>query len=87
VAGGGIRQPLLGVYRSDELRAAVSAVNGTGTRGDGRGASMRAVLERMPLLEVEMPDAWCRDIDTPADAADFGVALPLPAPVGSDADG
>jgi molybdopterin-guanine dinucleotide biosynthesis protein A len=87
VAGGGIRQPLLAVYRSDELRAAVSAVNGTGTRSDGRGASMRAVLERMPLLEVAMPDAWCRDIDTPADAADFGVALPLPAPVGSESDG
>ena len=84
VAGGGIRQPMLAVYRSDRLRAAVSAVNGTGLRGDGRGASMRAVLERMQLLEIEMPDAWCRDIDTPADAADFGIALP---PVGSDDHG
>jgi hypothetical protein len=65
----------------------VSGVNGTGTRSDGRGSSMRAVLERMSLVEVAMPDAWCRDIDTPADAADFGVALPLPVPVGSDADG
>jgi molybdopterin-guanine dinucleotide biosynthesis protein A len=76
VAGGGIRQPLLGVYRSDRLRAAVSAVVGGEPRTDGRGASMRAVLERMALHEVEMPDEWCRDIDTPADAAEFGVMLP-----------
>jgi molybdopterin-guanine dinucleotide biosynthesis protein A len=76
VSGGGIRQPLLGVYRSDRLRAAVSAVVGAESRSDGRGGSMRAVLERMPLQEVEMPEAWCRDIDTPADAADFGVTLP-----------
>ena len=76
VAGGGIRQPLLGVYRSDWLRAAVTAVAGADTRSDVRGASMRAVLERMPLHEVEMPDEWCRDIDTPADAAEFGVMLP-----------
>lgn len=76
VDGGGIRQPLLAVYRSDRLRDAVAAVVESAARSDGRGASMRAVLERMPLHEAEMPDEWCRDLDTPADAAHFGVILP-----------
>lgn len=76
VAGGGIRQPMLAVYRSDRLRAAVAAAVASAARSDGRGASMREVLERMPLLEAEMPEEWCRDLDTPADAAHFGVTLP-----------
>ncbi|MDQ0892641.1 molybdenum cofactor guanylyltransferase [Agromyces ramosus] len=88
VAGGGIRQPLLAVYRSDRLRAAVAAVVESAARRDGRGASMRAVLERMPLLEAVMPEEWCRDLDTPDDAAHFGVTLPAHAtPDGSTDDG
>ena len=75
-----VRQPLLGIYPTEALRLAVIRAHDAGPRADGSGASMRAVLEGMPLHRVVVPDEWCRDVDTPADAAHFGISLPDPAP-------
>ena len=72
----GARQPLLAAYRTGALRAAVDAV--ASGRTTGRGPSMRAVLDRLSLLELPQPAAWCADVDTPDDAARYGIRLPDP---------
>lgn len=71
----GVRQPLLAIYRTAALHSAVAAV-GTVGRATGRGPSMHAVLQRLELRELALPAAWCADVDTPADAARHGIALP-----------
>ncbi|AWB95774.1 molybdopterin-guanine dinucleotide biosynthesis protein [Agromyces badenianii] len=81
----GHRQPLLAVYRTPALAAAVADVLGTtggapsgsGSRmGRGKGASMRAVLDRLEVRGVALRDSWCADVDTAADAARHGIAVP-----------
>lgn len=70
----GRRQPLLAAYRTDALRAAVDGV--ASGHAAGRGPSMRAVLDRLSLLELPQPAAWCADVDTPGDAERHGIRLP-----------
>jgi molybdopterin-guanine dinucleotide biosynthesis protein A len=71
----GVRQPLLAIYRTAALQSAVAA-DGTVVRARGRGPSMHAVLQRLELRELALPAGWCADVDTPADAARHGIALP-----------
>lgn len=73
-----VRQPMLAVYRTTALTAAVSAVVSAVGLGDadGRGPSMRAVIERLELRALPLPASWCADVDTPADAARHGILLP-----------
>lgn len=59
----GRRQPLLALYRSAALRAAVRAL------GDPDGAAVRRLTADLQLVEVPLPDALCADVDEPADAA------------------
>lgn len=59
----GRRQPLLALYRSAALRAAVRAL------GDPDGAAVRRLTADLRLVEVPLPDALCADVDEPADAA------------------
>lgn len=58
----GRRQPLLALYRSDALRAAVRAL------GDPTGAAVRRLTADLRLVEVPLPTALCADVDEPADA-------------------
>jgi len=71
----GVRQPLIAIYRTAALHSAVATV-GTVVRARGRGPSMHAVLQRLELRELALPAGWCADVDTPADAARHGIALP-----------
>jgi len=59
----GRRQPLLALYRSDALRAAVRVL------GDPDGAAVRSLTADLRLVEVPLPAAHCADVDEPADAA------------------
>lgn len=71
VDASGRRQPLLGRYRTEALRAAVSSL------GDGvRGAAIGRLLEGLRLRLVESPEGLADDVDTPADAARLGIATP-----------
>lgn len=74
----GVRQPMLAVYRTAALTAAVSAVVSAAEPGDadGRGPSMRAVIGRLELSALSLPARWCADVDTPADAARHGILVP-----------
>ncbi|WIB27884.1 NTP transferase domain-containing protein [Curtobacterium sp. MCSS17_015] len=70
---GGRRQPLLAVYRTAALAAAVAALDGTG-HGPA-GASMRELLAGLRLVDVPLSDALTADIDTPTQRdAVLGVA-------------
>lgn len=59
----GHRQPLLAVYRADALIAACRAV------GDPAGASMRALLASLDLIETPVDPRDARDVDTVDDLA------------------
>ena len=65
----GRRQYLLGVYRTSSLRSAVTAA------GDLEDAAVRSVFGALVLREVVIPDEYCADVDTPADAAANGIEL------------
>ena len=69
----GRRQPLLGLYRSGPLAAAVR-----GRGSDIQNLSVHALLSPLDLGEIRVPEGSTEDIDTWADAASFGVA---PSPV------
>ncbi|QCR44398.1 hypothetical protein C1N91_13605 [Curtobacterium sp. SGAir0471] len=58
----GRRQPLLALYRSDALRAAVREL------GDPTGAAVRRLTAGLRLVEVPLPADLCADVDEPADA-------------------
>ncbi|SIN71913.1 molybdenum cofactor guanylyltransferase [Agromyces cerinus] len=75
----GFAQPLLAVYRTPALRAAVVEVQAMTRRAPsagGRGASMGAVLARLQLRGVALKESWCADVDTPDDAVRHGIVLP-----------
>jgi len=69
VDSSGRRQYLLGVYRTGALRNAVAAA---GALDD---AAVRTVIGALVLREVMIPDEFCADVDTPADAAANGIEL------------
>lgn len=62
----GRRQPLLALYRSAALHAAVrsAAAQGSGLVD----LSLRRLTAPLDLAEVPMPSALCADVDTPDDA-------------------
>ena len=64
----GIRQQLLGVYRTSALRQAVAAAGSA-------NAAMRSVTGMLHLRELVIPDDLCADVDTPADAIENGIEL------------
>jgi molybdopterin-guanine dinucleotide biosynthesis protein A len=70
----GRRQPLLGVYATTRLRAAVAAVSAE--RGGMEGSSLRQLLAPLELCEVPVSDALCADVDTRDDAERLGIAVP-----------
>lgn len=70
----GWRQPLLAVYGSGRLRAAVADL--ARDRGGVGGSSMRQLLAPLDLRELPVPDRLAADVDTPADAARLGIVLP-----------
>lgn len=70
VDGHGHRQPLLAVYRLAALRSAAAAA------GDAQNLSVKSLIGALNLVEVTLPDELSADIDTAADAADFGIVLP-----------
>lgn len=55
----GVRQPLLGLYRTTALRAALAALDVVD------GASLRRLLAPLDLVEVPVPSELCADVDTP----------------------
>lgn len=59
--GDGRRQPLLAVYRSASLRAAVDA------NAPLTGLAVHRLISGLELVELELPDEVLADIDTPAD--------------------
>ncbi|MBA2772832.1 MAG: molybdenum cofactor guanylyltransferase [Nocardioidaceae bacterium] len=63
VDGAGRRQPLAAAYRTAALRAAVDAL------GDPDGASMRALTNRLTLIEATADSETTLDCDTWADVA------------------
>lgn len=69
----GRRQPLLGLYRSGPLAAAVR-----NNQSDLQNLSVRALLSLLDLTEIPVPIGSTEDIDTWADAADFGISQPGP---------
>jgi molybdopterin-guanine dinucleotide biosynthesis protein A len=71
----GHRQPLLGLYRTGPLAAAVRGL-GAGVRN----GSVRALLASLALVELPVPPGSTTDIDTWADAAGFGIAPPAATP-------
>ncbi|MBC7725446.1 MAG: NTP transferase domain-containing protein [Burkholderiaceae bacterium] len=76
VDGTGRRQPLLAVYRTVALRGAVAAL------GPPDGLPLRALLRHLDLREVAVAGELCADVDSPADAARLGIALPDTRPSG-----
>ncbi|MHC5796226.1 NTP transferase domain-containing protein [Lacisediminihabitans sp. FW035] len=63
------RQPLLGLYRSAPLTA---ALRDFGTAVEG--LSVRALLSDLELAEIAVPASSTEDIDTWEDAAGFGIS-------------
>lgn len=53
----GRQQPLLALYRREPLAAALGSM-------ESSGASMRSLLSRLSVLEVELPEGTARDLDT-----------------------
>ncbi len=64
------RQFLLAIYRTSALVAAAEA------HPDSTGLSMRALVGDLDLTEIRVRDELCADVDTPIDAAAFGISLP-----------
>ncbi|KTR43295.1 hypothetical protein NS263_00450 [Curtobacterium oceanosedimentum] len=58
----GRRQPLLALYRSDALRAAVRVL------GDPTGAAVRRLTADLRLVDVPLSADLCADVDEPEDA-------------------
>lgn len=75
VDAAGFRQPLLAAYGSAALESAVHAY-ALGHDGSLDGASLRRLISELRLAEVPLPDGVSADVDTPADAAYHGIALP-----------
>ncbi|KQQ95029.1 hypothetical protein ASF62_00210 [Leifsonia sp. Leaf325] len=75
VDAAGFRQPLLAAYDAAALEAAVRAY---ASEHDGTldGASLRRLIGGLTLREVALPEGLAADVDTPADAAYHGIALP-----------
>lgn len=67
-------QWLLGCYRTAALRARLA------DRGDPPLTAMHRLLGPLRLRGIDPGDASVADIDTPADAARWGVDLPPPLP-------
>lgn len=72
-------QPLLAVYRSAALAAALAAL--AAARGGLDGAALRALLAPLPLTRVPLPVALCADVDDPEDARRAGIPLPPVPPL------
>lgn len=68
----GRRQPLLAVYRSSALAAAVAGT-------EVAGLSMRALLAGLDLTEIPVSSDLTADIDSRADAAALGIRVTGPA--------
>ncbi|MEO8907809.1 MAG: NTP transferase domain-containing protein, partial [Microbacteriaceae bacterium] len=68
-------QPLTAIYRWSALHAAIAERRG---RGELNGLSVRALLGTLEIMTVTAPPGSTDDIDTPADAARFDIALPAP---------
>ncbi|KJC64817.1 molybdenum cofactor guanylyltransferase [Agreia bicolorata] len=66
----GMRQPLAAVYGRPALADAVAGLRASGTLD---GASMRALISSLDLRELADTAGSTRDVDTWADAADFGI--------------
>lgn len=64
----GRRQPLLAAYRRQSLLTAFA-------EGSVHGISMRAILDRLVVVDLALPEEITNDIDTWGDAAKYG-ALP-----------
>ena len=73
----GMRQPLAAVYGRPALADAVAGLRASGTLD---GASMRALVSRLDLQELTDTAGSTRDVDTWADAADFGIVNPEHSP-------
>ncbi|TAM66058.1 MAG: molybdopterin-guanine dinucleotide biosynthesis protein [Microbacteriaceae bacterium] len=71
-------QPLTAIYRRSALDAAAAARR---ARGELDGLSVRALIGALNLATVAAPAGSTDDIDTPADAMRFDIALH--APVGT----
>jgi molybdopterin-guanine dinucleotide biosynthesis protein A len=70
----GRAQPLLAIYDASALTAAVDLAEASGPLA---GSSMRNLLAPLTLCHVQLPDALCADVDTPAAAARHGILLDL----------
>ena len=70
----GNAQPLLAIYSTAALAAAAGRAEAVGPLA---GTSMRALLTRLVLCHVRLPDALCADIDTPEAAERHGIQLDL----------
>ena len=69
VDGSGRAQTLLAVYRASSLRrAALSA--------DPNNLAVRSLVGSLNISTMELSDELCADVDTAADAAAFGIAVP-----------
>jgi molybdopterin-guanine dinucleotide biosynthesis protein A len=66
---GGQPQWLCGIYRSQALRAALSAL------GEPAGASLRQLLGGLRVLRHPAASDVVADVDTPADAREAGISL------------
>jgi molybdopterin-guanine dinucleotide biosynthesis protein A len=75
----GHHQPLAAIYRSNALRSAVDSFRGSGTL---EGLSVRALVAGLHLVAVAVPDGSTDDVDTPDDAARFGIAIGEAPPAG-----
>ncbi|HEY9425418.1 MAG TPA: NTP transferase domain-containing protein, partial [Microterricola sp.] len=84
VDGTSRRQPLLAVYRTSALLAAVHSHSSE--KSGLVGLSMRQLLTGLRLHELTLSDALCADVDTPADAVRAGIAVTEPHGVAA-ADG
>ena len=69
VDAGGRRQPLLAVYRR-------AALHSSALLRAADNLSVMSLIGPLNLVELRLPDALADDVDTPADAARLGIALP-----------
>jgi molybdopterin-guanine dinucleotide biosynthesis protein A len=65
-------QPLLAAYRSTSLARRCAQLH---EQGALTGASVRLLITGLRLCAVAVPAELCRDVDTPADAEHFAIAL------------
>jgi molybdopterin-guanine dinucleotide biosynthesis protein A len=69
----GMRQPLAAVYGRSALADAVDGLRASGTLD---GASMRALISSLDLVELPDGSGSTLDVDTWDDAAGFGIERP-----------